>query len=85
MLEQGKEKFEKDATQAKKAPKVTLNKMYLAAKKKPASSNSLLKRTKKLDVPFKVKKKLMAKLTDNVGPKYFGKKKVLEQGRSKFK
>merc|ERR1712176_1738718 len=85
VLEQGKEKFEKDSTQAKKAPEATLQKLADAAEKRPEASNTLLKRMTKLDVPFKKKKDLMAKLADNVGSEYFGKKKVLKQGTDKFK
>merc|ERR1712176_193206 len=85
VLEQGKEKFEKDSTQAKKAPEATLQKLADAAEKRPEASNALLKRMTKLDVPFKKKKDLMAKLADNVGSEYFGKKKVLKQGTDKFK
>merc|ERR1711920_572910 len=70
VLAQGKEKFESGATQAKKAPEATLQKLADAAEKRPEASNELLKRMTKLDVPFKKKKDLMAKLADNVGSEY---------------
>merc|ERR1711862_975821 len=76
VLEQGKEKFEKDSTQAKKAPEAILQKLADAAEKRPEASNALLKRLKKLDVEWDAKKELVGKLAGAIGAPYPGYKNV---------
>merc|ERR1712176_558665 len=78
------EKFEKDSIQAKKAPKITVNKLEIASKKRPEASGAIMKKVKKFDVEWDAKKELVGKLAGAIGTPYPGYKNVLEQGKEKF-